>query len=129
MRAAAGRNTLVSEINVTLLVDVMLVLLIIFMVTAPMLQQGFKVALPTAATGKRVPGIGATVTLTKEHVVYFNNEVVTLAELRQRLAALKGGGPVLIRADRYAYVNRLIALWDLCRDLGVRDIHVATVTE
>ena len=129
MRVAGGRKTLVSEINVTPLVDVMLVLLIIFMVTAPMLQQGFKVALPMASTGKRVPSVGVTITLTKEHVVYFNNEVVTLGELRQKLAGLKGGPPVFIRADRYAYVNHLIALWDLCRDLGVRDIHVATVTE
>ena len=129
MRVSDGRKTLVSEINVTPLVDVMLVLLIIFMVTAPMLQQGFKVALPTATTGKRVPSVGVAITLTKEHVVYFNNEVVTLSELRQRLAGLKGTHPVFIRADRYAYVNYLIALWDLCRDLGVRDIHVATITE
>ncbi len=125
----ADRKTFVSEINVTPLVDVMLVLLIIFMVTAPMLQQGFKVALPAAATGKRVPNVGATITLTKEHVVYFNNEVVTFTELRQKLAGIKGAYPVFIRSDRYAYVNHLIALWDLCRDMGVRDIHVATVTE
>jgi len=94
-----------------------------------MLQQGFKVALPAAATGKRVPNVGATITLTKEHVVYFNNEVVTFTELRQKLAGIKGAYPVFIRSDRYAYVNHLIALWDLCRDMGVRDIHVATVTE
>ena len=128
MRADARRLPL-SEINVTPLVDVMLVLLIIFMVTAPLLQQGFKVELPPAATGKRVPTADVVITLTKEHVVYFNSEVVTLKELRQHLAGVSGGHPVFIRADRRAYVSKLVELWDLCRDMGLHDVHVATLTD
>ncbi len=117
-----------SEINVTPLVDVMLVLLIIFMVTAPLLQKGFNVALPSAATGKRVPNVELVITLTKEHLVYFNDDVVTLKELRQKLIGM-ASHPVFIRADRSAYVSKLIELWDLCRDAGIRDIHVATSTD
>ena len=130
MRSGDPRTTF-ADINVTPFVDVMLVLLVIFMVTAPLMRPGIQVALPKASTGQPLSSgtSGLTITLTKEHVVYFNNEVVTLAELRQKLAGLQGTHPVFIRADRYAYVNHLIALWDLCRDLGVRDIHVATVTE
>lgn len=118
-----------ADINVTPLVDVILVLLIIFMVAAPLLRQGFNVSLPRAATGKEVRNVEMVITLTKEHLIYFNDEVVTLNELRQKLERFNGSQPVYIRADSYAYVHKLIALWDLCRAAGVRDIHVATLTE
>ena len=117
-----------SEINVTPFVDVTLVLLIIFMVTAPLMQKGFNVALPPAATGKRVAHAELVITLTREHVVYFNDDVVTLKELRQKLTGM-ATRPVFIRADRSAYVSKLIELWDLCRDVGIHDIHVATSTD
>ncbi len=123
------RRSLLSEINVTPLVDVMLVLLIIFMVAAPLLRQGFNVTLPRAATGKRAPGTDLVITLTKEHVIYFHDEVVTLAQLRQKLARFGSAQPVFIRADRYAYVNHLIELWDLCRDVGYKEVHIATLSE
>ena len=118
-----------SEINVTPLVDVMLVLLIIFMVTAPMLRQGIDVTLPKAATSKRVSVSGVEITLTKDHLVYLDDELVTLKELRRKLSSVGGGKPVLIRADRFAYVDKLIELWDLCRDTGFREVHIATLSE
>ena len=118
-----------ADINVTPLVDVMLLLLIIFMVSAPLMQHGFKVELPPAATGKQAPNVELVITLTREHVIYFNGDVVTLKELRQKLAAIKGPRPVFIQADRNAYVNKLIELWDLCRAMGVSDVHVITLTE
>ena len=128
MRTHAPRAPL-SEINVTPLVDVMLVLLIIFMVTAPLLQQGFNVLLPRAGTGKRVPSVDLVITLTKAHVIYLDDEVVTLKELRQRLTGLGSGRPIFIRADRTAYVSKLIELWDLCRDTGHQEVHIATLSE
>ncbi len=128
MRLADQRG-LMAEINVTPFVDVMLVLLIIFMVTAPLLDRGIPVDLPAAASGKTPRGqSGITLTLTKEHVVYFNNDVVTLQELRQRLAAMRDQ-PVVIRADRNAYVARLVELWDLCRLQGFQQVHIITMAE
>ncbi len=126
---AEGQRTPLAEINVTPFVDVMLVLLIIFMVAAPLLDQGINVTLPKASTSEQLGGSGLSITLTKEHVVYFNREVVTLKELRRKLKAAPANQPVLIRADRSAYVNRLVELWDLCRDVGFREIHIATLTE
>jgi biopolymer transport protein ExbD len=122
-------RTAMSEINVTPLVDVMLVLLIIFMVTAPMLRQGIDVTLPKAATSKHVSVSGVEITLTKDHLVYLDDRLVTLKELRRRFAGLGGGKPVLIRADRFAYVDKLIELWDLCRETGFREVHIATLSE
>ena len=128
MRTDATR-TAMSEINVTPLVDVMLVLLIIFMVTAPMLQQGIGVTLPKASTSQRVSASGLTITLTKDHLVYLNDELVTLKELRRKLTSVSGGKPVLIRADRFAYVDKLIELWNLCRETGCQQVHIVTLPD
>ncbi len=127
MRAERYRAP-VSEINVTPMVDVVLVLLIIFMVAAPMLQQGIEVALPKAATSQTLTDSHPTITLTKEHAVYFNGAVVTLRELRGKLAGLKSGQPILIRADRNARVNELVALWDLCREAGFPQVRITTLS-
>ena len=124
----AGRRAAFSEINVTPLVDVMLVLLIIFMVAAPLLEQGINVVLPRAVTSQSVSGSGVSITLTKEHLLYFNDRVVTLGELRRQLTGLQRR-PLLIRADRQAYVSRLVELWDLCRDVGFKEIHIATISD
>ncbi|MCP5108896.1 MAG: protein TolR, partial [bacterium] len=65
-----------SEINVTPLVDVMLVLLIIFMITAPMMQSGITVNLPSAETRSNPSSGGLILTVTKDHYVYMENQVV-----------------------------------------------------
>ena len=127
MRSQRPQSAL-AEINVTPFVDVVLVLLIIFMVAAPLLGQGIDVVLPPAATSRPLSGSGLSITLTKEHVIYLNNDIVTLKELRQRLTGL-GQQPIAIRADRSAYVSKLVELWDLCRDLGFHEIHISTQTE
>jgi len=124
------RRAALSEINVTPFVDVTLVLLVIFMVTAPFMRQGIEVTLPKASTSERVTrDTTLVITLTKEHLLYVQHEVVTLAELRQLLRSRPQTTPVVIEADRYAYVNKLIELWDLCREAGFRTIHIATLAD
>jgi biopolymer transport protein TolR len=128
MRIPSSRIPM-SEINVTPMVDVVLVLLIIFMVTAPLLEQGINVTLPKAKTSKDLGGSGFNLTLSKEHIVYLNGEMVTMKELRKKLSTLSNSQPILIRSDRSAYVSKLIELWDMCRDAGFTSIHIATITE
>lgn len=109
-------TTTISQINVTPLVDVMLVLLVIFMVTAPIIQQGVQVNLPqtksSAIPGAEEPLI---VTVAKNGKVYLNDNVVTPAELGTKLQAIKklqADKQVYLRADqdvRYGLVMKTIA--------------------
>ena len=109
-------GTTISQINVTPLVDVMLVLLVIFMVTAPIIQQGVQVNLPQAKAGA-IPGREEqlVVTITRNGKIFLNDNPMTLAELGQKLRAirqLQQGKEVYLRADqdvRYGVVMRTIA--------------------
>ncbi len=109
-------GTAISQINVTPFVDVMLVLLVIFMVTAPILQQGVQVNLPEtkagAITGEEDPLV---VSITKKGQVYLNDNQIKLAELKLKLQAirqLQKGKEVFLRADQsvpYGVVMKAIA--------------------
>jgi len=106
----------ISNINVTPLVDVMLVLLVIFMVTAPILQQGVNINLPKV---KAAPLTGEeqqlVVVITKKGQVYLNDTPTTLPELGPKLQAILALRPdrqVFLRADQsvpYGEVMRVIA--------------------
>ena len=108
--------TTIAQINVTPLVDVMLVLLVIFMVTAPIIQQGVQVNLPQAKAGA-IPGTEEllVVTIAKNGKVYLNDNPLTLAELGDKLRAirrLQADKQVYLRADqdvRYGLVMKAVA--------------------
>jgi biopolymer transport protein TolR len=106
----------ISQINVTPLVDVMLVLLVIFMVTAPIIQQGVQVNLPQTQAGA-IPGKEEqlVVSINRNGRVYLNDTGMTPAELGQKLRAIRGikaDKEVYLRADqdvRYGVVMRVVA--------------------
>jgi biopolymer transport protein TolR len=117
MNGASQRDaTTIAQINVTPLVDVMLVLLVIFMVTAPIIQQGVQVNLPQAKAGA-IPGTEEllVVTIAKSGKVYLNDNPMTLAELGTKLRAirqLQADKQVYLRADqdvRYGLVMKAVA--------------------
>ena len=109
-------GTTISQINVTPLVDVMLVLLVIFMVTAPIIQQGVQVNLPQAKAGA-IPGKEEqlVVAVTRNGRIYLNDNPMTLSELGQKLRAIRGlqaDKEVYLRADqdvRYGAVMKVVA--------------------
>jgi biopolymer transport protein TolR len=114
--ASQRESTTISQINVTPLVDVMLVLLVIFMVTAPIIQQGVQVNLPQAKAGA-IPGTEEllVVTVAKNGKVYLNDNPMSLGELGDKLRAirkLQKDKQVYLRADqdvRYGLVMKTIA--------------------
>ncbi len=107
---------LLSEINVTPLVDVMLVLLIIFMVTAPMLQQGFDVDLPKVAA-KDIPAKEErlVLTITKKRKIFINEHPVDLLKLRKKLQKIcknRADKEIFLKADKnvpYGFVMKAMA--------------------
>ena len=112
------------------MIDVVFQQLIYFMLTSSfVLYPGIRVTLPKAETAKNLSVSNLVITLTKEHVIYWDEEVITLKELRRTLRQAGGSKPVLIRADRHAYVEKLIELWDLCRDAGYQEVHIATLSD
>ncbi len=114
-RRNRGRSAL-SEINVTPMVDVMLVLLIIFMVSAPLLTVGVPVELPrTDAAAMDEQSVPLTVTIRRDGSIFVQDRPATLDEVAPRLSAMSGEGakrPVYVRADGgavYAVVAQVMA--------------------
>ncbi|MEW5702646.1 MAG: biopolymer transporter ExbD [Candidatus Zixiibacteriota bacterium] len=118
-----------SEINVTNLVDVVLVLLIIFMVTAPLLQSGIDVRLPETIASAEQPSEGIIVTITKEGGVFINDVYRTADqwedELR-RVISSKPGQKAFLRADEAVGYGQVIAVLSTMKRLGLDQVGLVT---
>src|SRR5579864_2131556 len=120
-----------ADINVTPLVDVMLVLLIIFMITAPMLTQGLTVALPTAE-GKSfelASNNPAKIQVTSEGAVYLDGTAVGSGNLEATLGPMLRARRIkraLLEADRSVPYGRVIAVLDIMNRAGVEQLGMVT---
>ena len=93
-------------------------------------QSGIKVKLPKAVTSEVIKEENLTLTITSEDVMYLNSAVTTMKELRKELSKSSNKSrPILIKADRRASLGRIIDTWDLCRDLGIEKVNIATNQE
>jgi len=117
-----------SDINITNLVDVILVLLIIFMITSPLMQMGVQVNLPKASTNVIDTKANLTVTVRKDATLYVEDQVVPLTALSAELTkALKNGKKgVLIRADKEVSYGAVIKVLDVARKAGIQDVGLVT---
>lgn len=131
-----ARRSPMAEINVTPMVDVMLVLLIIFMVTAPLLVAGVPVDLPDSKAGaldqERKP---VQISLEADGAVHVDDQPVTPAELGLRLAAIAAssrepGGPrIFLRADRSLDYGRVMAVMGEINAAGLRKVALVSTQE
>src|SRR5258708_17132923 len=132
MRRRRERMPLTAEINVVSLIDVILILLVIFMITAPMMQGGVDVALPKADAKPLEAKSGLVVTVDRTGAVYVDETKMTLSEFRsafRTLAGKRGPDGVYLRADSgvpYGIVAQVLAVM---RGAGVGDVGLATDPE
>jgi biopolymer transport protein ExbD len=131
MDLGGAKGGVKADINVTPLVDVMLVLLIIMMLVAPMLQQGVAVKLPTAAntTDKPETQEQTVLAVSKDGSFFLNAKPVVEQDLTTRLNEIlenKKEKIVLIKADEEAAYSAVMAAMDQLRNAGVEDIGLIT---
>lgn len=111
-----SRRALNAEINVVSLIDVMMLLMVIFMITAPMMQGGVDVALPTGEARPLEPKSGLVVSVTRAEQISVDGTAMSYAEFRgafKALAERKGKQGVYLQADKdasYGYVARVLAV-------------------
>jgi len=119
--------TLHSEINVTPLVDVCLVLLIIFMVVLPTIVNGIPVHLPKAASGDALDKKPLQITLNSDKTLYVDSVVIRSDELASELQRRheQVQRPVVVRADKALAYGEVVSVLDACRKAGFETVGLA----
>ena len=126
---SGGTRPTLSDINVTPLVDVMLVLLIIFMVTAPILQTGIEVQLPQTRSVKAIdPEQRAVITISKDELLYYRSDPVNFNELGGMLQREVGSGnlPIFLQADQDVRWKTIVTVVDEIRQSGYETVNLVT---
>ena len=130
MSSGGDNNGMMAEINVTPFVDVMLVLLIIFMVTAPMMNQGVQVQLPKASADQLPTDEKALIlSISEEGEYYMAEEDYELGELKLKLQAIATANPdkeVFIRADALVPYEKVAQLMAACTQAGITKLGMVT---
>jgi len=126
-RRRRGRNRLVlnAEINVVSLIDVMMLLMIIFMITAPMMQGGVDITLPKAQARPLESKSGLTVTVDRTGAVFVDDARLTMSQFSASFKALaqrRGSGGVYLRADDRVPYGSVVKVLAIMRASGVGDI-------
>ncbi|MFA5357102.1 MAG: biopolymer transporter ExbD [Candidatus Omnitrophota bacterium] len=119
------------QIDIAPLIDMIFQLLIFFMLTSSFIMQpGIKVNLPKAVTSEVVRQENVEIVISSENVIYTDGKVITIQELKVLLKqTARAKGSILIKADKRASLGRIVEVWDMCRDLGVTQINIATNQE
>jgi biopolymer transport protein TolR len=121
------QRTALSEINVTPLVDVMLVLLIIFMVTAPLMQQGLDVNLPKAKGKELPPEERVSIVIKKGGALLLNEQPMSRSEMVSRLTAISKRNPnVFLKADKDVSYGVVVEIMGDIRETGIEKLGMVT---
>ncbi len=126
MTPTRSRNVM-SEINVTPLVNVMLVLLIIFMVTAPLLQQGIDVNLPQAKGKNLPPEERLSIVIKKGGTIFLNDTQISMDDLTKKLAAVSKRNPdVFLKADKDVPYGLVVEVMGEVKEAGIEKLGMIT---
>jgi len=136
MRRYSQRNNLstLSEINITPLLDLAFVLLIIFMITTPLLENSVNLVIPSsgAANAPVNPAQVQSISIDRTEVIRLNNQQIDPTTLTTRLAELKRANPdvaIVIRPDRELPVQKLVSLMDTLQRAQITKVGIATKAE
>ncbi len=120
-------RTVLSEINVTPFVDVMLVLLVIFMVTAPLLQQGIDVNLPKAKGKDLPPEERISLVIKKDRTIFMNDTPITIPQMRQKLEAISKLNPnIFLKADKDVPYGLVVEVMGEIKEAGIEKLGMIT---
>jgi biopolymer transport protein TolR len=122
-------GTSLSEINVTPFVDVVLVLLIIFMVTAPMMTSGIGINLPQAETETAPAEEGLTLTITKDHYIHVGPTIININLLEKKLKEYfygKSKKVIYLQADKDLPYGFVVDILDITKKVGIEVIGLVT---
>lgn len=117
-----------GQLDIAPLIDVVFLLLIFFMLTSSFVfQPGIRVDLPKAVTSEVLQREILVIDITRDDEIFINDRPVNDEELFSRITvASKGDQPILIRADKNSGLGKVIEVWDICRQLDVEQINIAT---
>jgi biopolymer transport protein ExbD/biopolymer transport protein TolR len=125
---AKSTQTALSEINMVPFIDVVLVLLIIFMITAPILQSGIEVDVPKTHTVKEITQQRLVVTMDKNQLIYLGNDPINIHQLADKIKkqAKHQNDVVYLRADETVPFGAFCAVIDTLRQSGISNISIVT---
>ena len=136
MRRYSQRHNLstLSEINITPLLDLAFVLLIIFMITTPLLENSMNLIIPSSGAANAPVNTAKvqTISIDRRETIKINDKTVTAADLVARLTELKRANPdvaIVIRPDRDLPVQKLISLMDALQHAQISKVGIATKAE
>ena len=118
-----------ADINITPLVDVVLVLLVIFMITAPILQSGIDVNVPKTKTVKELTEVRMVVTINRAQQVYLNDKAINVHDLGQRLHDASNASSkqvIYLRADERVPFGAFASVMDAVKQAGITNISIVT---
>lgn len=124
-------RTSLAEINITPLVDVVLVLLVIFMITEPVLQSGIEVNVPKTRTVKQITEQRMVVTIDRDNQIFLNDQLINIHDLGARLRASAAGADqahqsIYLRSDERVSFGNFASVMDAVKQSGITNVSIVT---